>query len=290
MSKDGENAETTSPSAWTRFRKHPLGRMLCWLAKLYLVLLLMLFFLENLLVYPATKFPAGDWSLPEPDFQDIHFQSADGTKLHAWYAPLAQPTHHILFLHGNGGNITHRGQTISQLREQFSASVFIFDYRGYGKSEGKPHEAGVMADARAARSEFAELEGIEESEIILLGRSMGGGVAVDLAAEKSPPALILQSTFSTLPDVAAGTMPWIPVRWLMRNRYDSLSKIKKYQGPVLMSHSHDDEVIPYELGRKLYDAVPGPTREFFEIHGRGHNDVQPREYDEALGRFLQALK
>ncbi len=280
---------TAIPTMIQRFLSNPFGRILFWAVVIYLVMAVIVLFMENTLVYPATKFPAGDWRLPDGDSQDVEFQSADGTKLHGWYAPAPQPTRYILYLHGNGGNISHRRPIVSHLRDQHNASVFIFDYRGYGKSGGEPFEAGVMADARAARAKLAELAGVKESEIILLGRSMGGAVAVDLAAELAPPALILQSTFSSMPDVAASQMPWFPVHWMMRNRFDSFSKIKKYQGPLLMTHSVGDEVIPFKYGRKLFENA-NDHKVFFEIDDCGHNDEPVWRSEKAVKEFFEGLE
>jgi fermentation-respiration switch protein FrsA (DUF1100 family) len=121
-----------------------------------------------------------------------------------------------------------------------------------------------------------------------MGRSLGGAVAVDLAAKNGARGLILQNTFTSLPDAAARLYPWAPVRLLMKNRYESIKKIGQYQGPVLFSHGTADTLVPYELGRKLYDAAPG-AKEFFAIDGGGHNDAEPPAYRDAVERFLDGL-
>ena len=139
----------------------------------------------------------------------------------------------MLFCHGNGGNITHRVDALKMLHRRAGVSVLIFDYRGYGRSEGKPSEAGVLADARAARAWLAAREKIAEADVVLMGESLGGAVAVDLAARDGARALVLESTFSSLPDVAAYHYPWLPVRWVMRTRFDSAGKIGDYHGPLL---------------------------------------------------------
>lgn len=239
---------------------------------------------ENSLIFFPSKYPNGYWEPTDIDFEDAHFTSADGTKLHGWYFPHDDPNYAILFCHGNAGNITNRVDAAAQLREKLGASVFVFDYRGYGKSEGSPNEKGVLADARAARTWLAKHEKIKPEEIVLLGRSLGGAVAVDLAANDGAKALLLQSTFTSVPDVGAYHYP-VP-RWLIRTQLDSLSKIGDYQGPVFSSHGNDDSIIPYEFGKQLYEAAPG-EKEFMTLEGFDHNDSQPEEYYELLKQFME---
>jgi hypothetical protein len=245
--------------------------------------ILMLF--ENSLIFFPSKYPDGYWEPTDVDFEDVHFASTDGTKLHGWHFPQDDPNYVILFCHGNAGNITNRVHAATQLREKLGASVFVFDYRGYGKSEGKPNEKGVLADARAARTWLAEREKIAPEEIVLLGRSLGGAVAVDLAAKDGAKALLLQSTFTSIPDVGTFHYPWIP-RWLIRTRLDSLSKIDNYQGPVFSSHGDDDTIIPYKFGKQLYEAASG-EKEFMTLEGFDHNDSQPEKYYTTLRKFLE---
>lgn len=244
---------------------------------------------ENKIVFPATKHPGGDWDAAARfGLADVWFESEDGTRLHGWLAENDTPRGYLLFCHGNGGNITGRGDVIAYLRDRFGLTAFVFDYRGYGRSDGSPNEAGVLADGRAARDWLAEHGGVPASELLLLGRSLGGAVAVDLAVASGAKGLILESTFTTLPDVGASAFPWFPVRWLMKNRFDSLDKIADYRGPILASHCPEDEVIPFKLGKRLFDAAVGEKR-FVTIEGRGHNDPQPESYYRELGSFLDRV-
>jgi fermentation-respiration switch protein FrsA (DUF1100 family) len=166
-------------------------------------------------------------------------------------------------------------------------TVFAFDYRGYGRSEGTPSEQGVLADARAARRWLAEREGVAEQDIVLYGRSLGGGVAVDLAAKDSARALILESTFTSLPAVANDALPlWPGV--IMLNRYNSLAKIGDYHGPLLMSHGDADEVIPIAQGERLFAAANEPKR-FVRIAEADHNWSPPKYYVEQLDQFFLSL-
>jgi fermentation-respiration switch protein FrsA (DUF1100 family) len=252
----------------------------------YLVVVLAMMFLEERLIFVPSKFPAGDWRPWGLVFEDAHFQAADGTRLHGWYVPCAGARTAVLFLHGNAGNITNRADVLRILHDRVGVSVLIFDYRGYGRSEGRASQQGVLADARAARKWLAARQGVRESDVVLMGESLGGAVAVDLAAADGARALVLESTFSSLPDVAAYHFPWLPVRLLMRTRFDSAAKIAAYHGPLLQSHGRADTIIPFVLGRRLFDAANEP-KQFITITDRDHNDPRPREYYDALADFLR---
>jgi fermentation-respiration switch protein FrsA (DUF1100 family) len=165
----------------------------------------------------------------------------------------------------------------------------MFDYRGYGRSAGSPSEAGVLADARAARDWLAKRAQIEPQQVVLMGESLGGAVAVDLAAADGARALILENSFNSLPDVAAYHFPWLPVRWLMRTRFDSASKIGRYHGPLLQSHGQPDHVVPYAFGVKLFEAANEPKR-FITYPGFDHNDGRPPAYFDELRKELEKLK
>ncbi|WP_417385540.1 alpha/beta hydrolase [Gimesia sp.] len=243
---------------------------------------------ERALVYQPRPFPEPD-SLPENlPFEDAWFEAEDGTRLHGWYLGHPKPRAVALFCHGNAGNIVSRGETLKILQERHGLAVMTFDYRGYGKSEGKPSERGILQDARAARAWLASRAGVEETEIVLMGRSLGGAVAVDLAAEDGARGLVLASTFSSLPDAAAYHVPWIFPSLNMTQRLNSAGKIGNYSGPLLQSHGDKDQLIPIELGRKLFDAAGGPKR-FIVIPGAGHNDPQPEEYRRIFDEFIASL-
>jgi len=240
-------------------------------------------------VFRPAKFPRGDWEPFELEYEDVTFKAADGTKLHGWYVPHQAPRAVILFAHGNAGNVSTRAKTLKELNERHDAAVFIFDYRGYGKSEGTPNEEGLLQDARAARKWLARRTGLDEHEIVLMGRSLGGGVAVDLAAKDGCRGLILESTFTSMPDVAGRLLPLLPAGWLMTQRFDSLSKIPNYNGPLLQSHGDRDQLIPIAQGKTLFKAAKGPKR-FVVIKGSGHhNSGRPDYYHEALAEFLESL-
>ncbi len=242
---------------------------------------------RRMLFYPA-KYPAGDWDPTTVLYEDARFQAADGTRLHGWYVPHESPRAHAVVFHGNGGNITLFADTLRILNRRHGLAVLVFDYRGYGRSEGKPSEKGILLDARAARDWLAEKAGIAPSDVVLMGQSLGGGVAVDLAAKDGARGLVLASTFTSLPAAAKSHVPWLPVGSMMTMRLDSLAKIKDYHGPLLLSHGDADEVVPYEQGVALYNAAPGRKR-MITVKGGGHNLEQPEEYRVAFDEFIDSL-
>jgi fermentation-respiration switch protein FrsA (DUF1100 family) len=272
----------------TKVRLHMLGQLIRWGLILYLGILLFCMLFENAFIFPAPRFPRGDWNPSDLQFEDVQFSSQDGTRLHGWYFAHPQPRAVLLYCHGNGDFVPNLGDHADLLRVRYQLSVLVFDYRGYGKSGGRPNEAGVLADARAARDWLARTCELAPTEVVLMGRSLGGAVAVDLAAEAGCRALVLESTFTSMPDVAAYHFPWLPVRRLMRTQLNSEQRIQGYGGPLLQSHGTKDEVVPFELGKRLFDAAPG-QKQFIPLTGGRHNDPQPPLYYEILGSFLDHI-
>lgn len=244
---------------------------------------------ERRSLFNPNKYPAGEWVQTEVFVEDASFAAADGTRLHGWYAGHEEPKGHALLLHGNGGNVTLLAPTIRILNRKHNLAVLALDYRGYGKSEGRPSEDGILQDARAARKWLAAKNKIAESDVILLGQSLGGGVAVDLASKDGARGLVLAGTFTSIPDVAQHHMPYLPMKWLLATKMNSLQKIKNYRGPLLMSHGDADEVIPYKQGQALFDACPSENKHFITNAGGKHNDGQTDEYRAALDAFLSNL-
>ncbi|REJ91653.1 MAG: alpha/beta hydrolase [Planctomycetota bacterium] len=244
--------------------------------------------LERRMVFHPVKYPEGDWAPVGLGQEDAWFTAEDGTRLHGWFLEHKNPRAVVLFAHGNAGHLAHRAESLRILRDRHGLSAMCFDYRGYGRSDGKPSENGLLMDARAARKWLAERTGVAETDIVLMGRSLGGGVVTELAAEDGARGLVLASTFTSLPDVGAEHVPWLSPRVVMVNRFNSVEAIERYNGPVLISHGDADELIPFEQGERLFAAAPGP-KEFVRIPGGGHNDPQSEEYREALDRFIDAL-
>jgi fermentation-respiration switch protein FrsA (DUF1100 family) len=222
------------------------------------------------------------------DAEEVRLDS-DGVSIHGFYLPSLRPrpqSRAILFLHGNAGNASHRLPNAAQLA-QLGADVLLIDYRGYGMSEGTPSESGAYVDARAGLSHLIEERGIPERRILLFGRSLGGAVAVDLARNRGLAGVILESTFTSIADVARG-MIGTPLAYLVRGRFDSASKIGQIHAPLLFFHGDDDRVIDYRLGRRLYALAPEP-KQFETILGAGHNntvEVGRRAYFARIAQFL----
>ena len=239
-------------------------------------------------VYLPARYPSGNWAPGGFKFEDAWFQAADGTRLNGWYYPHEKPAAVVLLAHGNGGNLTGYAEAIRVLHDQHRLSVMVFDYRGYGKSDGEPDEQGILEDARAARQWLARRANVEESDIVLMGHSLGGGVMVDLASVDGARGLILVNTFTSLPDVASHHVPLLPARLIMHNRLESISKIENYRGPLLQAHCETDKTVPFSQGKRLFDSANEP-KSFVATQGAGHDDLLPDEFQKSLDRFLTSL-
>lgn len=239
-----------------------------------------------MLFFP-TKYPDGDWEPKGLNYSDVSITAADSTRLHSWYCPAEKPRAFVLVAHGNGGNLTHRAGLARLLQSRLRATTLIFDYRGYGRSEGVPTVEGTLADARAARNKLAELARVKESDIVLMGESLGGAVAVQLAAEQPPRGLVLDRTFSSLKDIAAHHYP--ALSWLVpAKKLNSVAQISRYKGPLLQCHGDADRTIPFTLGRKLFEAANEP-KQFVRLAKMDHNDPLPEEFFVQLDAFLGNL-
>ena len=224
-----------------------------------------------------------DWGLK---YEDIFLENEDGVRLHGWYIPHHEATQTLLFFHGNAGNISHRGASI-EIFHKLGLNVFIFDYRGYGKSEGKPDEQGLYSDARAAWHYLIEERAFEQESIILFGRSLGGAVAAKLAAEVKPGGLILESTFSSAKDIGHELFPLLSRLIVLRYDFDTVSNVRLLNRPVLVLHSPDDEIIPMRLGEKVFQAANQP-KIFYKMRG-DHNSgflMSQPDYQQALSDFI----
>jgi fermentation-respiration switch protein FrsA (DUF1100 family) len=243
--------------------------------------------LEGSAVFHPTRYPEGNWQPKGLDFEDAWFESADGTKLHGWFVEHERPRAVVLFCHGNGGSLGTWGEALRTLHDRVGVTAMAFDYRGYGRSQGVPTEEGILADARAARRWLAQRAGVSENEIVLMGRSLGGAVAIDLATDGAR-GLIVESTFTSMPEVGHAMFPWLPMRTVMQTRFNSIKKIRKYHGPLLQSHGTADRLLPYSMGLQLFQAANEPKK-FVSIPGGDHQDPQTPEYYAALDAFLDSL-
>ena len=221
--------------------------------------------------------------------EEVRITTADGVRIHGFFLPWPGASRAILFLHGNAGNASHRLPNAAEL-VKLGSHVLLLDYRGYGLSEGSPDEAGVYADARAGLAHLISDVGIPERRTVVFGRSLGGAVAVDLVQDRAVAGLILESTF---PSVAAmaGEIFGVFLGRLAPVRFNSEQKIARLRAPLLFFHGDRDEIVPYELGQRLFHAAPEP-KEFETIRGAGHNDtiqVGGRPYFERIRRFLDEV-
>ncbi len=269
--------------------RHRIKRFTAILLVVYTTINMLLWLFENQLVYPIWAIESQPLSIDPNLVEEVHFQSQDGTKLHGLYFEHSQPKHVILFFHGNGEDVSRLVDLGEHIRSEYQASILVFDYRGYGKSEGKPFERGVLQDGRAAAEWLSRKASVTPNQLVLWGRSLGGAVAVDVASQLGARGLILDRTFSSMPDVAARHYWFLPVRLLMSNRYNSIRKIVDYGGPLLQTHGTIDEVVPIGLARKLFAASPSRDKRFVELPDCNHNSPNPPEYFEAFERFLAGL-
>jgi len=246
--------------------------------------------LERFFVYYPMKEIFADPSRFGLQFDDVRAVTEDGVKVHGWFVPKPGARFTFLVFHGNAGNISHRLGWIRMLHE-LDANVMIIDYRGYGLSEGKPFEKGLYLDALAAYGWWARERTADQSRLILVGESLGGAVAIDLASRVQVDGIVLQSTFTTAWDMAKTIMPVGLLQPLTRVRFDSAAKIRAIGCPKLFIHGNRDEIVPIRLGRRLYELSP-PPKEFYEVDGAGHNDLIPAagsEYSKRLRTFLSGI-
>jgi uncharacterized protein len=225
-------------------------------------------------------------------FEEVLLKTSDGLSVHGWFIPGTskdKTARTFLFFHGNAGNISHRLDKLLELRK-LGAHVLLLDYRGYGKSEGKPSEKGTYLDAEAAYRYLTEERKTPAERIVFYGESLGCAVAIETARRHPAAALVLESPFTSTVEMGKLVFPWLPVRWMVRYRYDNLSKMPELRLPVLILHSPQDEVVPFQMGQTLYAAAAGPKK-LVELSG-GHNDgyeVTGKRYVDAIRDFLKGL-
>ena len=256
---------------------------------LYAGLSALIYFRQSSLIYYPNVAGRNLSATPQQiglSFEDVELVTEDKVRLHGWFVPSADARGTLLFFHGNAGNISHRLDSIV-IFNRMGLDVFIIDYRGYGRSQGRATESGTYHDAEAAWFYLTETRGIDASKIIVFGRSLGSSIAAWLASRHRPAALILESSFSSVPSMAQRLYPFLPVKLLATFSYDTRRYVSSLACPLLVVHSQDDEIIPYAEGRLVFDAAPA-DKQFLDIRG-GHNDgfiVTGRAYTEGLGSFI----
>jgi len=268
-----------------------LWRILGTAAAVYLAIVLLAWLFQHRLLY-LPSVAGREWATtPQAlglDFEDLRFTTEDGVELSAWWIPAHAARGSILFLHGNAGNISHRMESI-EIFNRLGLSVLIVDYRGYGRSAGAPSEAGTYRDARAAWRYLTAERQLPPARIVVFGRSLGAAIAAQLASsvQSAPAALILESAFTSAPEMAQRAYPFLPARWLTRFDYATRDYVKAARSPVLVLHSRDDEIVPFDHGEAVYRAAPDPKR-FVTLRG-GHNTgflESGATYTRALDAFL----
>lgn len=242
--------------------------------------------MERRFIYYPSRALAADPSSVALAFRDVAFTAADGVRLHAWLIPGRTPTT-LLYSHGNAGNIADRLDIARLLTDQLGVGLFMYDYRGYGRSEGAPSEEGLVRDALAARAALLR-EGVAPEHVVYYGRSLGAAVTVDLALAHPPRAIVLESPFTSVRAMANAVLPG--AGYLFRTRWDSLAKVPHLAAPLLVLHGDADEVVPFTQGRTLFAAAPEP-KTFFTIRGGRHYEMDARwsEYWAAWRAFLRGV-
>ena len=222
------------------------------------------------------------------DYEDVLLKTPDGIQIHGWFIPKSGASKTVLFFHGNAGNMSHREDSI-RIFHNIGVNVFIFDYRGYGKSQGSPDEKGLYLDARAAWHYLLEQKKMKPEDIILFGRSLGGVVATKLATEVDSAALILESSFTSARDTANMLMPIMSRLIILRYEFNNADRIKQIKQPLLVLHSPQDDIIPYQLGVRLFENANEP-KTFVKMtgdHNTGFIRSQPK-YGLALKSFIES--
>src|SRR5215470_2943727 len=273
-------------------RRRKRLKTLATLLAICLLLILMLRWFEHSQVYhPDRIFTASGAELGRP-FEDVWFKAKDGVQLNGWFFPgdtnSSRASLAVLLCHGNAGNIGHRLDMCKALLDS-GVSVFVFDYRGYGRSRGRPSEEGTYLDAQGAY-QWLEQKGFAPTNIIAYGESLGGGVACELATRETLGALILQSTFCSLPDIGAELFPWLPVRLMSSIKYETCKKLPRVRVPVLVMHSRVDGLIGFHHAQKNF-ALANEPKLFWELNG-DHNDPvsEPNHFTDGINKFLQMVE
>lgn len=269
-------------------------RLFSWLRRaafaalfLYAAALAFLYFKQNSLIYKPTSEWTGTPRDLKLDYEGVTLRAGDGTKLSAWFVRAPGSRGVVLFCHGNSRNMSS-DLDVLQMFTRLGWSALIFDYRGYGQSEGKPSEEGLYRDADAAWKHLTEERKIPPSAILIWGRSLGAGVAAELALRHRAKGLVLEAAFTSLADVAAAQYPVFPVRLVLKSHFDNLKKIPEIGCPVLVVHSVEDTIIPIAHGKALFAAARKP-KQFLQIRGPHKGLPWQPGYEEGLRAFLESL-
>jgi uncharacterized protein len=243
------------------------------------------FFMQRNLIYFPDRSPLDANLAKAYGYSAIQLKTEDGLTLQAWYRPAKDQFWTLVYCHGNAGNIMGRVPQVQPYLDQ-GFGVLLLEYRGYADNPGSPTEAGLFQDGRAALT-YLQKEGVPLKRIALMGESLGTGVAVHLTSSYPVGAVILQSAFTSLVDLGVYHYPYLPVRWLLTDRYDSASEITKIRSPILFLHGEYDAIVPIEMGHRLFELAPQP-KQFITQRGRGHNDLSSSDMVEEVTEFLKS--
>ena len=269
--------------------KRMLSSLLFIVLSVWILFTLLLYFFQSHYIYQPYKNVTNTPAEINLDYEEVTLNTEDGILLHGWWLPRSDASYTLLFLHGNAGNISHRLPSLEFFHE-LGVSVFIIDYRGYGKSEGSPGEQGTYDDAEAAWQYLVNKKHIKPEQIIIFGRSLGGAVASWLATKYDAAAVILESTFTSIADMGSHYYPYLPIKLINHIKYDTLDRIKSINIPLLIIHSREDEIVPFRFGESLY-AVANDPKHFLEINGDHNYGYQQSHniYRDGLLKFINFL-
>ena len=273
-SSGAESTERSDDRAGRSKRRRPLRSFFIIVGIGYLALLASLLLMEPRLVYPGAYMTHRPHST-STSMLDVEYKAADGVPLTGRILERPDCKHTVLFFHGNGEKARWLDGWAMQLSQALDATVMIAEYRGFADTDQTPNEKGILLDCISARDFLCQRQGLRPQDIVLFGRSLGGGCAVAVAARGGAKALILDRTFDRIVDIAAARFPFVPVRWMMNNRYDSIDRINQFQGPLIQLHGTTDQIIPLANGKNLYSSYRHPSKHWIEVSGLGHNDPLP---------------
>ncbi len=253
-----------------------------------------MFGLERYLLYVPARGLEATPALEGLAYEDVWFPARDGRKLHGWFVPAPGAEFTVLWFHGNAGNIGHRVNNLKYLHRLLGVHVFIFDYRGYGQSEGRFSDLSEEATYHDGTGAVAYVRGrtdVRQTRLVYFGRSLGAAIAVEVARQDPPVGLILETTFTSVRDMARVVAPYVPLRRFLRIRYDTVAKLPGVRVPLLIIHGDQDEVVPLEQAKRLLEAA-NPPKTLYTIQGARHNDtyvVGGERYFAEWAAFLRSL-
>jgi uncharacterized protein len=284
----GSSSVAVPRTRWQRVRRFLVRRFIV-IGVAYLVICLVMWSLENRLVFYPIKATELWNNPPDPAIEEVFLTSPEGRQIHAWWLPHGPDAPVLLLCPGNAGNLSGRGQTMLKMAERLNTSVLIFDYPGYGKSAGTPNEPRCYDAGEAAIRWLRDEKGTPPERVTLYGESLGGGVATELATRYPCRALVLVKTFTLLPAVAKSHYRWLPTHWLMSNRFDTQSKLPNVHCPVFIASATSDRIVPFAHG-ELNFLSANPPKRFFRDEGSDHNDPLPDAFWDELLDFLTTIR